>query len=122
MTANSECRLADGRAVVLRQAGPGDIAAITRLYLELSPQSFYLRFHSHRPAPARVARLASLGSGTACLVAAAPADPDRLAAEAAACASTPRRRSASAAGRSARPGEPARWSPPGGAGSPRRQT
>jgi len=31
---------------------------------------------NQRPAPAQVARLASLGSGTVCLVAAASADPD----------------------------------------------
>jgi len=37
---------------------------------------------NQRPAPAQVARLASLGSGTVCLVAAAPADPQWLAAEA----------------------------------------
>ena len=59
MTANSDCRLAGGRAVVLRQAGPSDVAAITRPYLKLSPPSFYLRFHSQRPAPARVARPAA---------------------------------------------------------------
>ena len=222
-------RRAGGRAAPGR---PGDVAAVTTLYLELSPRSFYLRFHSQRPVPARVARLASLDSGTVCLVAAAPADPHWLAAEArcvridaetaelglavrdgyqgagmghlllealvlrarrgsggcvpssfsttprccacssvmagcwplppktspwpswrsppsAGCQAGPRclrdggfwwngaagptmsrsrrcvrrdRRSASAPGRSGRPGEPARWSPPGGAGSPRRQT
>jgi RimJ/RimL family protein N-acetyltransferase len=79
---DSEGLLADGRPVVLRAAGPGDVAAITRLYLELSPQSYYLRFHSYRPAPALVRRLASLGNGAVCLVAAPPADPGCLAAEA----------------------------------------
>jgi GNAT superfamily N-acetyltransferase len=82
MAVNSECRLADGRAVVPRRVGPADAAAITTLYLALSPASLHLRFHSQRPAPARVARLAGLGSGTVCLVAAAPADPGCLAADA----------------------------------------
>ena len=82
MAASSECQLADGRAVVLRPAGPGDVPAITKLYLELSPESFYSRFYTAQPAPARVKRFAELGSGTVCLVAAEPADPGRLAAEA----------------------------------------
>jgi L-amino acid N-acyltransferase YncA len=82
MVAGSECRLADGRTVVLRPAGPGDVPAITRLYLELSPESFYRRFYTGQPAPALVGRFASVGAGTACLVAASPADPGRLAAEA----------------------------------------
>ena len=82
MTASRECRLADGRAVVLRLAGPGDVPAITRLYLDLSPESFYRRFNTERPAPALVAQLASVGGGAACLVAAAPSDPGRVVAEA----------------------------------------
>lgn len=81
MTVNSRCQLADGRAVVLRPAGPGDLAAITRLYLELSPASSRRRFHGGRPAPALAAQFASLGDGTACFVAATDADPDSLAAE-----------------------------------------
>jgi GNAT superfamily N-acetyltransferase len=82
MTASRECRLADGRAVVLRLAGPGDVPAITKLYLELSPESFYRRFNTEQPAPALVAKLASFGSGGACLVAAALSDPSRVVAEA----------------------------------------
>lgn len=82
MAESSECRLADGRAVVLRPAGPGDVAAITGLYLDLSPESFRLRFHSEQPAPALVAQFACLGGGTACLVAVPVDGPDRLAAEA----------------------------------------
>jgi L-amino acid N-acyltransferase YncA len=82
VAASRECQLDDGRAVVLRPASPGDIPAITRLYLELSPESFYSRFYSAQPAPARVERLADFGGGTVCLVAAEPADPGRLAAEA----------------------------------------
>ncbi len=82
MTVNGDCRLADGRAVVLRLAGPGDVAAITRLYLELSAESFRRRFHAGQPAPKLVAQFARLGSRTVSFVAASPADPDCLAAEA----------------------------------------
>jgi GNAT superfamily N-acetyltransferase len=82
MTVNGDCRLADGRTVVLRAAGPGDVVAITRLYLELSAESFRRRFHSGRPAPALVARFAGLRSDTVCFVAASHAAPDCLAAEA----------------------------------------
>jgi RimJ/RimL family protein N-acetyltransferase len=82
MAAGNECRLADGRVVVLSRAGPDDVPAITRLYLELSSESFYRRFYTAQPAPARVAQLASFASGTACLVAAPPGDPGRLVAEA----------------------------------------
>lgn len=85
MTVNGDCQLADGRAVVVRPAdpaNPGDVAAIARLYLELSAESFRRRFHAGQPAPALMARFARLGTGTVCLVAVSPADPDRLAAEA----------------------------------------
>jgi GNAT superfamily N-acetyltransferase len=82
MVASSEYRVADGRTVKLRSAGPGDVQAITRLYLELSPESFYRRFYTAQPAPPLVARFASLGKGAVCIVAAPPADPDGLAAEA----------------------------------------
>ena len=75
-------RLADGRMVVLRAAGPDDVPAITGLYRGLSPESFYRRFHAGQPAPPLIAQLASIGSGTVCLVAARPADPGRLAGEA----------------------------------------
>ena len=68
---------------VLRLAGPADVPAITGLYRELSPESFYGRFHGGQMAPSLLARFASLGGGTVCLVAAPPADPGRLAAEAA---------------------------------------
>src|SRR5215831_8409534 len=82
MTASRECQLADGRSVVLRPAGPGDVPAIAGLYLELSAESFYRRFNTDRPGPALLAQLASFGSGATCLVAAAPADPGRVVAEA----------------------------------------
>jgi acetyltransferase len=82
MTASRECRLPDGRVVVLRLAGPGDVPGITRLYLGLSLESFYRRFNTDQPAPAVVAQLASFGPGAACLVAAMPSDPGRVIAEA----------------------------------------
>ena len=82
MTAVREYHLGDGRAVVLRPASPGDVPAIARLYQGLSSESFYRRFFSEHPAPALLAQLASVGGGTVCLVAAAPADPGCLAAEA----------------------------------------
>ena len=82
MAVGSECRLADGRAVALRLAGPADVPAITRLYRDLSPDSFYGRFHGGQMAPSLLARFASIGGGTVCLVAAPPAGPGRLAAEA----------------------------------------
>lgn len=82
MMVDGDCQLADGRAVVLRLAGPGDVPAIARLYLELSAESFHRRFHGGQPAPALVARFARVGSDTVCFVAASRADPDCLAAEA----------------------------------------
>lgn len=82
ITSSSEYRLADGRAVALRRAGPADVPAITRLYLELSAESFYRRFNTEQPAPARVAQLASLGNRAACLVAAPSVNPSHLVAEA----------------------------------------
>jgi GNAT superfamily N-acetyltransferase len=82
MTVSRECQLADGRSVVLRPAGPGDVPAIAGLFLDLSPESFYRRFNTDRPAPELVVQLASFGSNAACLVAAAPSDPGRVVAEA----------------------------------------
>ncbi len=82
MAANSEWRLSDGRVIVLRPAGRDDVPAISRLYLELSPESFHSRFYTAQPAPARVAQFARIEPGTVCLVAAPRADPDCLAAEA----------------------------------------
>jgi L-amino acid N-acyltransferase YncA len=82
MTPGSKHQLTDGREVALRRAGPRDVPAITRLYLELSAESFYRRFNTEQPAPARVTQLASLGNGAACLVAAPPASPGHLVAEA----------------------------------------
>ena len=82
MNVNADCQLADGRTVVLRPADSSDVMAITRLYLELSAESFHRRFHAGRPAPALVARFAGLRSDTVCFVAASQAAPDCLAAEA----------------------------------------
>jgi L-amino acid N-acyltransferase YncA len=82
MAAGKECRLADGRMVALRVAGPDEVPAITRLYLGLSSESFYRRFYTARPAPELVARFASFGRGTVCFVASSPADPGNLVAEA----------------------------------------
>ena len=82
MTAGTDHQLASGRAIMVRPAGPGDVPAIARLYRELSAESFYRRFNSEHPAPELLARLASFGSGTVCLVAAPAADRARLVAEA----------------------------------------
>jgi GNAT superfamily N-acetyltransferase len=82
MNVNGDCQLADGRTVVLRPADPSDVMAITRLYLELSAESFRRRFHSGRPAPALVSRFAEFRRDTVCFVAASHAVPDCLAAEA----------------------------------------
>ena len=82
MATETEHQLADGRMVLLRPAGPDDVPAITRLYLALPATSFYRRFFTRRPAAELVARFASLHGGTRCLVAASPADPGRLVAEA----------------------------------------
>jgi GNAT superfamily N-acetyltransferase len=77
-----QSRLADGRVVMLRPAGPDDVWAITGLYRGLAPESSYRRFHAGLPAPPLLAQLASIGGGTVCLVAAPPADPGRLVGEA----------------------------------------
>ena len=77
-----EDRLADGRAIVLRRAGSGDVPAIARLYSELSPASFERRFHSGQSASELVARLSALNAGTSSLVAALQLDPDHLVGEA----------------------------------------
>jgi L-amino acid N-acyltransferase YncA len=82
MAVGGECRMADGRMVVVRLAGPADVPAIAKLYRDLSAESFARRFHGGRAAPPMLARLASIPSGTVCLVAAPSADPGQLAAEA----------------------------------------
>lgn len=82
MMTGAEARLADGRAVVLRAAGPGDVAAVARLYRELSPESFRRRFYTGHPRPELVERFASLDGGTVCLLAVPAGDPGSLAGEA----------------------------------------
>ncbi|MGD0239957.1 MAG: GNAT family N-acetyltransferase [Streptosporangiaceae bacterium] len=82
METEREYRLADGRAVTLRIAGPDDVPAITALYLGLSRQSFYRRFFTAQPAPKLVARFAAVGGETVCLVAGSPSDPGVVVAEA----------------------------------------
>jgi len=82
MVTEKEFRLADGRIVALRLAGPDDVPAITRLYLELSSESFYRRFYTARPSSELVAQFAGFRGGTVCLVAAPPDDPGGLVAEA----------------------------------------
>ncbi len=51
MAVSGEYRLADGRVVVVRLAGPADVPAIAKLYQDLSPESFAGRFHGGRAAP-----------------------------------------------------------------------
>jgi acetyltransferase len=84
MTAMSEHRLRDGRAVRLRAAGPDDEPAIARLFTDLSPAAFRSRFYAGQATPALTARLAAIGSpaGTVCIVADTVAEPGRLIAEA----------------------------------------
>lgn len=83
MAVSGEHQLPDGRAVRLRLAGPADVPAIARLFTELSPESFRLRFQGGQPTPYLVTRLAGIDRpGTLCIVADLPAEPGRLAAEA----------------------------------------
>jgi GNAT superfamily N-acetyltransferase len=83
MTGSGCYQLRDGRPVVLRDAGAADLPALTRLYLELSPDSFRSRFHAGQPAPDFAARLArpSPRPGSVCVLAAEPGVPGRLAGE-----------------------------------------
>lgn len=83
MAGTAEYVLKDGRAVVLRAAGPQDVPAIVRLFTDLSQESIRSRFNG-ACSPALLARLARIGSpsGTVCIVAASADDPGFLAAEA----------------------------------------
>ncbi|HUZ56831.1 MAG TPA: GNAT family N-acetyltransferase [Streptosporangiaceae bacterium] len=82
MPGTAEYQLKDGRAVVLRTAGPDDVPAIAALFTELSPESVRSRFNG-ACAPALLARLARIAPpGTVSIVAAAAGDPGHLAAEA----------------------------------------
>lgn len=83
MASSGEYRLKDGRAVVLRTAGPEDTSAIARLFAELSRESFRSRFQAGQPAPAVVERFARVDlPAVVSVVAVAADDPGRLAAEA----------------------------------------
>lgn len=80
---DGEIRLSDGRNVTLHVAGPADVPRIAELYTELSAESFRRRFHSGRPKPVLLARLARIdvAPGTVSLVATTPGSA-RLVAEA----------------------------------------
>ena len=71
---DGEIRLSDGRNVTLRVAGPADVPRIAELYTGLSAESFRRRFHSGRPKPVLLARLARIdvAPGTVSLIAATP--------------------------------------------------
>ncbi len=82
MPGTADHKLKDGRAVVLRTAGPDDVPAIAALFTELSPEAVRSRFNS-ACAPALLARLARIETaGTVSIVAAPADDPGHLAAEA----------------------------------------
>jgi GNAT superfamily N-acetyltransferase len=74
---HSEIRLRDGRVVTLRVAAPADVPRIAEFYTELSPDSFRRRFHSGRPKPPLLARLARIDAapGTVSLLADAEGRP-----------------------------------------------
>ena len=80
----NEIRLRDGRLVMLRVAAPADVPRIAALYAGLSADSFRRRFHSSRPKPVLLARLARIdvAPGAVSLVAVAPGPQERLVAEA----------------------------------------
>jgi GNAT superfamily N-acetyltransferase len=77
-------QLTDGREVLLRLAGPHDVAGIVTLFERLSPESFASRFMTASAGPAMVRRLASFDDppGTICLVACSATSPDEVVAEA----------------------------------------
>ena len=76
MTDDGPARLADGRMFTVRPAGPGDVAAIAGLYVQLTAESAHRRFHSGRPPVALAAQFASLRDGVASFVAVADRDGD----------------------------------------------
>ena len=80
MAVDGDCRLADGRTVVLRAAGPADAPVIARLYVELSPESAHSRFQSGPMPSVLLASFAEVRPGTGCIIATAP--DGQLAAEA----------------------------------------
>lgn len=76
MTDDGPTRLADGRMITVRPAGPADVAAIAGLYVQLTAESAHRRFHSGRPPAALAAQFASLRDGVASFVALADRDDD----------------------------------------------
>ena len=80
MEADGEIRLRDGRSITLRVAAPADVPRIAELYAGLSAGSFRRHFHSGRPKPVLLARLARIdvAPGTVSLVAITPGS-ERLA-------------------------------------------
>src|SRR5271157_6621944 len=80
---DGEICLRDGRKVMLRVAAPADVPRIAELYAGLSAESFRRRFHSGRPKPVLLARLARIdvAPGTVSLLAMTPGS-ERLVAEA----------------------------------------
>ena len=83
MEGDGEIRLRDGRHIMLRVAAPADVPRIAELYAGLSADSFRRRFHSGRPKPVLLARLARIdvAPGTVSLLATAPGS-EHLAGEA----------------------------------------
>ncbi len=84
MTEGGGHTLRDGRVVMVEPAGPDQVAAITELYRQLSPESFRRRFLGGHPCAAVVARLARIDSaaGMASLTARVADEPGLLAGEA----------------------------------------
>jgi GNAT superfamily N-acetyltransferase len=78
-----EISLSDGRYVTLQVASPADVPRIVEFYAGLSAESFRRRFHSGRPKPVLLARLARIdvAPGAVSLIATTPGS-DRLVAEA----------------------------------------
>ena len=83
MEGDGEIRLRDGRHIMLRVAAPADVPRIAELYTALSADSFRRRFHSGRPKPVLLARLARIdvAPGTVSLMALTPGS-EHLAGEA----------------------------------------
>ena len=83
MEGDGEIRLRDGLDIMLRVAAPADVPRIAELYTALSADSFRRRFHSGRPKPVLLARLARIdvAPGTVSLMALTPGS-EHLAGEA----------------------------------------
>ena len=79
---DGEIHLRDGRVVTLRVAAAADEPGIAALYAGLSPESFRRRFHSGRPKPPLIVRLARIGVAPGAVSMVAETGAGRLAAEA----------------------------------------